>query len=140
MFGWSNIHYDLHGRAIAASLDLCDGSTIRIIGIYGVTGASCTNFLSFPSKVKAEMLLNEFLKQQFKLCEQSGYHAVVAGDLNSYQNPEMDDIGGPSAIRSDCVTSMLTNHGFQDSFRQRHPSVVAFTYLSGVGGSRLDQI
>ena len=66
--GWANILNDLHGRAIAASLDLRDGSTIRIIGVYGVTGASCTNFLSFPSKVKAEALLNEFLIQQFKIC------------------------------------------------------------------------
>ena len=67
--GWTNILLDLHGRAIAASLDLCDGSTIRIIGVYGVTGASCINFLSFQSKSKAEALLNEFLLQQFKICE-----------------------------------------------------------------------
>ena len=138
--GWANIHLDLHGRAIAASLDLRDGSTIRIIGVYGVTGASCINFLSFPSKVKAEALLNEFLFQQFKICEQSGLHAVVAGDLNSYQKPEVDHFGGPSAIRADCVTSLLASQGFQDSFRQRHPSVLAFTHLSVSGGSRLDQI
>ena len=138
--GWTNILHDLHGRAMAASLVLRDGATIRIIGVYGVTGASCTNFLSFPSKVKAEALLNEFLIQQFKICEQFGFHAVVAGDLNSYQKPEVDHIGGPSAIRIDCVTSMLASHGFQDSFRQRHPLVVAFTHLSGAGGSRLDQI
>ena len=98
--GWSNVLLDLHGRAIAASLDLCDGSTMRIIGVYGVSGASGTNFLSFPSKPKAEFLLNEFLLQQFKLCEQAGLHAVVAGDLNSYQKPEVDHFGGPSSIRS----------------------------------------
>ena len=138
--GWTNILLDLHGRAIAASLVLRDGSTIRIIGVYGVTGASCTNFLSFPSKSKAEALLNEFLLQQFKICEQTGLHAVVAGDLNSYQKPEVDHFGGPSAIRADCITSFLASQGFHDSFRQRHPSILAFTHLSISGGSRLDQI
>ena len=85
--GWSNVALDLHGRAIAASLDSRDGSTIRIIGVYGVSGASGINFLSFPSKSKAESFLNEFLLQQFKLCEQNGLHTVVAGDLNSYKKP-----------------------------------------------------
>ena len=138
--GWSNVALDLHGRAIAASLDSCDGSTIRIIGVYGVSGASGTNFLSFPSKSKAESLLNEFLLQQFKLCEQCGLHAVVAGDLNSYQKPEVDHFGGPSAIRPDCITSCLAAQGFYDSFRQKHLAIVAFTNLSNSGGSRLDQI
>ena len=105
--GWANVVLDPYGRAIAASLDSQDGSTIRIIGVYGVSGASCVNFLSFPSKPKAESFLNEFLLSQFKYCEQNGIHTVVAGDLNSYQKPELDHFGGPSAIRPDCITSLL---------------------------------
>ena len=138
--GWANVALDPHGRAIAASLDAQDGSTIRIIGVYGVSGASCVNFLSFPAKSKAECLLNEFMLSQFKYCSQNGAHAVVAGDLNSYQKPVLDHFGGPSAIRPECITSQLTAHGFSDSFRQRHPSVQAFTHISKTGGSRLDQI
>ena len=32
--GWANVVLDPYGRAIAASLDAQDGSTIRIIGVY----------------------------------------------------------------------------------------------------------
>ena len=138
--GWANVVLDPYGRAIAASLDSQDGSTIRIIGVYGVSGASCVNFLSFPSKPTAEILLSEFLLSQFKYCAQNGIHTVVAGDLNSYQKLELDHFGGPSAIRLECITSLLSAHGFYDSFRQRHPSIVAFTHISNAGGSRLDQI
>ena len=46
--GWADIAFDSSGRAIAASLDTSDGSMVRIVGAYGVSGANCTNFTSFP--------------------------------------------------------------------------------------------
>ena len=45
--GWADIAFDSSGRAIAASLDMSDGSTVRVVGAYGVSGANCTNFTSF---------------------------------------------------------------------------------------------
>ena len=138
--GWSNVVLDTCGRAIAASLDAQDGSTIRIIGTYGVSGSNCTNFTSFPAKVKAESVLNQFISEQVSYCSQNGIHVVVVGDLNSYQRPEIDHYGAPSIVRAECITSHLVAHGFSDSFRHRHPSVRAFTHITKGGGSRLDQI
>ena len=109
--GWANVVLDPYGRAMAASLDSHDGSTIRIIGVYGVSGASCVNFLSFPSKPKAESFLNEFLLSQFKYCEQNGIHTVVAGDLNSYQKPELDHFGGPFGYQTGLYHVVLISSG-----------------------------
>ena len=36
--GWTDIAYDLSGKAIAANLDLSDGSTVLVVGTYGVSG------------------------------------------------------------------------------------------------------
>ena len=47
--GWSDIAYDLSGTAIAADIDLSDGSTVRVVAAYGVSGANCANFTSFPA-------------------------------------------------------------------------------------------
>ena len=43
--GWSDIAYDVSGRAIAANLDLTDGSMVRVVPTYGVTGSNCANFI-----------------------------------------------------------------------------------------------
>ena len=138
--GWANVALDTCGRSIAASLDAQDGSTVRIIGAYGVSGSNCINFASFPSRVKAESLLNQFISEQVSYCSRNGIHVIVAGDLNSYQRPAIDHYGGPSNIRPGCITSHLSSLGFCDTFRHRHPSVHAFTHISKAGGSRLDQI
>ena len=138
--GWANVALDTCGRSIAANLDAQDGSTVRIIGAYGVSGSNCINFASFPSKVKAESLLNQFISEQVSYCSRNGIHVIVAGDLNSYQRPAIDHYGGPSNIRPGCITSHLSFLGFCDTFRHRHPSVHAFTHISKAGGSRLDQI
>ena len=42
--GWTDIAVDSSGRAIAASLDMSDGSTVRVVGTYGVSGANRINF------------------------------------------------------------------------------------------------
>ena len=53
--GWLDIVYDVSGRAIAANLDLADGSMVRVVPTYGVTGSNCAIFLH-PSE------LNKLLK------------------------------------------------------------------------------
>ena len=35
--GWADIAFDFSGRAIAASLDMSDDSTVRVVGAYGVS-------------------------------------------------------------------------------------------------------
>ena len=48
--GWSDIVYDVSGRAIASNFDLTDGSTVRIVPTYGVTGSNSANFTSLYAK------------------------------------------------------------------------------------------
>ena len=138
--GWADIAFDFSGRAIAASLDTSGGSTVRVVGAYGVSGANCTNFTLFSEKVIAESLLCEFISEQVAFSDKKGIHMVVAGDMNSYQQPSIDHNGGPSVVRPECLTSHLLSHGFCDTFRHRFPITPAFTHISKAGGSRLDQI
>ena len=138
--GWSDIVYDVSGRAIAANLDLTNGSTVRIVPTYGVTGSNSANFTSLYAKKIAEGLLNDFLTEQAVVCDNKGWHMIVAGDINSYQQPSIDHNGGPSMVRPECLSSHLLSLGFHDTFRQRFPTTSAFTHISLSGGSRLDQI
>ena len=138
--GWSDITYDVSGRSIAANLDLTDGSTVRILPTYGVSGSNSANFTSINAKKLAETLLNEFLTDQAIACDRNEWHMIVAGDINSFHQPAIDHNGGPSTVRPECLSSHLLSPGFYDTFRQRFPTTIAFTHISVSGGSRLDQI
>ena len=105
--GWTDIAFDPSGKAIAASLDTSDGSTVRVVGAYGVSGANCANFTSFPGKVIAESLLCDFISEQVAFSDKKGIHMVVAGDMNSYQQPFIDHNGGPSVVRPESLSSHL---------------------------------
>ena len=48
--GWTEIAYDTGGRALSANINLSDDSTVRMTAAYGVSGACCPNFSSFPTK------------------------------------------------------------------------------------------
>ena len=61
---------------------------------------------------------------------------VVAGDTNSYPQPTIDHLGGPSHIKQHCLANTLLSFGLRDAFRERHPTTRAFTF----GESRLDQM
>ena len=97
--GWIDINYDTDGRAISANLNLSDDSTVRMTAAYGVSGACCPNFVSFPAKNLAAARLNRYITLQARMCQEKGYHTVVVGDTNSYQQPTINHIGGPSHIR-----------------------------------------
>lgn len=137
---WTDIAYDTFGKAIAANLELSDGATVRIVCVYGVSGANCSNFVSFPAKKKAESIINEFIRSQAKLCDEKGLRMIVAGDINSYSQAVLDHNGGPSYVRPESLTSTLLALGFHDTFRQRFPTTTAFTRISQPGGSRLEHI
>ena len=49
--GWSDIVYDVSGRAIATNLDLTHGSTVRIVPTYGVTGSNLGDGISCGQRV-----------------------------------------------------------------------------------------
>ena len=65
---------------------------------------------------------------------------IVAWDINSYPQPLIDHNGGSSCVRLESVSSHLLALGFCDTFRNRFPTMTAFTHISKSGGSRLDQI
>ena len=65
---------------------------------------------------------------------------IVAGDVNSYTQPQFDYLGGPANVRPCCLAATLATLGLKDSFRERHADKVAFTHISKSGGSRLDQL
>ena len=123
--GWTDIAYDLSGRAIAANLEMSDGSTVRVVGTYGVSGSNCANFTSFSAKKIAEGRLNDFVSVQAALCDEKGIHMIAAGDMNSYAQPAIDHNGGPSVVRPESLSSHLLSLGFCDTFRHRFKTLPA---------------
>ena len=65
---------------------------------------------------------------------------VVAVDINSYLQPTIDHLGGPTHIRQNCLAATLLSFGLKDTFKESHPATQAFTHISETGGSRFDQI
>ena len=65
---------------------------------------------------------------------------VVAGDTNSYPQPTIDHLGGPSYIKQSWLANTLLSLGSRDTFQERHSTVRAFTHITKSGGSRFDQI
>ena len=120
--GWSDIAYDTDGGAISANLNLSEDSAVRVTAAYGVSGACCLSFVSFPAKCLAESKLNTFINTQARICEEKRYHMVVSGDTKSYPQPTSDHIGGPTHARPECLASTLLALGFRDTFRDRHPT------------------
>ena len=137
---WIDITKDSDGRIIFASIFFCDDTTARINATYGVSGACCPNFTSFTGKSMAEAQLKNYITEQSTICDDNGYHMVVAGDINSYTQPFIDHLGGPTNVRTNCLAATLIALGFKDEFRGRHANKIAFTYISKLGGSRLHQI
>ena len=88
----------------------------------------------------AEAKLHDYITEQLKICDDKEYHMVVAGDINSYTQPNLDHLGEPTHVRTNCIAATLTALALRDTFRETHPDNVAFTYISKSGGSRLGQI
>ena len=58
---WIDITKGMDGRAISATIFLCDDTTARINATYGVSGASCPIFKSFTCKNIVEARLNDYI-------------------------------------------------------------------------------
>ena len=142
--GWSDIVYDVSGRAIAANLDLTDDSTVRIVPTYGVTGSNSANFTSLYAKKIAEGLLIDCLTEKSLMCDNKGWHMIVAGDINSYQQPLLITMvallwSGQNAFHHIFSRLGSTTPSVRDSLL--HPHLLISPYLEVVGWIRfvLDQ-
>ena len=137
---WQDVAKGPLGRAVAGNLVLPCGGVVRIIGLYGVTGACLPGFTSKPEAVAAEQLLDGFVQAQARICDRNGWHAIAARNPNSYVDHGLDRWGGHSAIRSNCLAMRLQDAGFDDAFRSRHLRLRAFAFRHSSGSaSRLDQ-
>ena len=121
-----------HGRAIAANLIFSNGQTLRVIGMYGVTGATSPDFASRP-RLSIEAALNNFHDKQITKCTTHGWHSASAGDLNGFTNPALDRMGGETRIRTDSLAVRLRTSGAVDTFRHRHPDIKAYTHFHQSG-------
>ena len=138
---FSQVHLGPHGRAIAASVALADGATVRCIALYGVTGACGPSFETSRHAVAAERSLCDFVRAEAAAADAQAMHAVAFGDLNSFTDRALDTWGGHYLVRPGCLAALLQELGFRDSFRERHPDLRAFSCVSHFGGaSRLDQV
>lgn len=138
---WEHIARDRDGRGIAGNIVGTCGATIRVVGLYGVSGASLPGFCRDSDRTAAERRLSEFIKRQRDLAEEQGWLMVVVGDVNSVRAPNLDTWKGTHIERDDCLASFLTELGLVDTFRHRHPEAKAFTYFGHTkGASRLDGV
>ena len=76
---WDEVRRDADGRALAANLLLADGAVVRVIGVYGPTGACLPSFASSREGLAAEARLVLFVAQESTRAVQQGWHCVVAG-------------------------------------------------------------
>ena len=80
---WSAVHRDNAGRGLAGNLILQNGLTLRVIGVYGPTGASLPGFDSLRNRVTAEASLVSWVRTQLALCSEKGWYPVVLGDVST---------------------------------------------------------
>ena len=139
--GFSHIHKDTFGRAIAASIPSGISGTLRVIVVYGPTAASAPRFSSSPQGLKEERDLVRFISDETEVAYRLNIPVLVLGDLNSFPSISLDCLGGNYVLREASVAVSLACLGAIDSFRYRHPELKAYSYVHSNGtASRLDQI
>ena len=130
-----------HGRAISANITNTTGITIRITGLYGITGACATDFSSRKTKVRIENDLNKYICKGTNTSLTTGQHSILMGDGNSYTNIPLDHYRGPALIRTENLACTIRDLGAIDTFRKRHTDTRAFTHIHHTGtASRLDYV
>ena len=130
-----------HGRAASANITNTTGTTIRITGLYGITGACATDFASRKTKLRIEDDVNKYTCNETDTSRGKGQHSILMGDGNSYTNILLDHYGGPALIRTENLAYTISDLGATDTFRNRHADTRAFTHVHHTGtASRLDYI
>lgn len=138
---WSVVQQDCAGRGLAGNLTLANGIVLRVIGVYGPSGASLPGFDSMAERVSDERRLVSWVCSQITLCSDKGWYPLVAGDLNSVSDPSLDCWGSSHVRRPSSLAPALLDAGLVDAFRLRRPTVRAFTFYTRCGSaSRLDSV
>ena len=138
---WTDVSRDAIGRCLAGNLHLHNGTLLRVIGVYGITGASLPGFERDRSNLQDEGSIVNFIQAQFNKADQQGIPCLVIGDFNSIASVELDSWHGSHIFRQNCLAARLAVSDSADVFRIRHPDLRAFTYFARAGSaSRLDSI
>ena len=139
--GWCDVTKESHGRAVAASLQLQSGAVLRIVAVYGPTGACLPSFPAHPEALKQEEALCGFIEQEVERSTSQDWSLLIMGDFNSFTDGALDKWQGVWQVRDQCLAMRCKEAGLQDTWRLAHPRLQAFTYVSNTGSaSRLDQI
>lgn len=77
--GWEYVEKGADGRAIAGTLTSTDGTSFRVIGTYGVSGACLPGFENMPERLGAENRLKTFMAGQVQKAAEFGWVVVVVG-------------------------------------------------------------
>ena len=138
---WTDVSRDAIGRCLAGNLHLHNGTLLRVVGVYGITGASLPGFERDRSNLQDEGSIVNFVQAQFNKADQQGIPCLVIGDFNSIASVELDSWHGSHIFRQNCLAARLAVSDSADVFRFRHPDLRAFTYFARTGSaSRLDSI
>ncbi|CAE7837193.1 unnamed protein product [Symbiodinium sp. CCMP2592] len=138
---WTEVTPGPHGRALGGSIRLHNGAVLRVVAVYGPTGACLPGFTQNLRAVQHETDLVTFLQQQVAMAQAKDWTLVVLGDLNSFTDGALDKWQGQWQIRDECLAVQCREMGLIDTWRDSHPTLPGFTYVSPTGSaSRLDSI
>ena len=138
---WTEVQPGPHGRALGGSIRLHNGAVLRIVAVYGPTGACLPGFTQNLRAVQHETDLVSYLQQQVVLAQAKDWTLVVLGDLNSFTDGALDKWQGQWQVRDECLAVQCREMGLIDTWRDSHPALPGFTYVSPTGSaSRLDSI
>ena len=88
--GWENVDSDSTARGLAAYLATVDGTVLRVVGVYVVSGVSLQGLEASQQRLSAERRLLKFVRKQVSLAVSHGWLLVIMGDLNSVVDPALD--------------------------------------------------
>ncbi|CAE7749460.1 unnamed protein product [Symbiodinium sp. CCMP2592] len=138
---WTEVTPGPHGRALGGSIRLHNGAVLRVVAVYGPTGACLPGFTQNLRAVQHETDRVTFLQQQVAMAQAKDWTLVVLGDLNSFTDGALDKWQGQWQIRDECLAVQCREMGLIYTWRDSHPTLPGFTHVSPTGSaSRLDSI
>jgi hypothetical protein len=118
---WSAVQRDSAGRGLAGNLTLQNGVVLRVIGLYGPSGASLPGFETNGARLAAESRLVSWVSSQLASCQEKGWLPLVAGDLNSVGQPSLDCWASSHVVRPSSLASSLATAGLVDEVSRASP-------------------
>ena len=96
---------------------------LRIVAVYGPTGACLPGFTQNLRAVQHETDLVSYLQQQVVLAQAKDWTLVVLGDLNSFTDGALDKWQGQWQVRDECLAVQCRQMGLIDTWRDSHPAL-----------------